>query len=121
MFRHRSLALALLLTFVALGCASTTPAQSLLISGESINGTGELFVNTAKLLTPPCNAKTLPRWETVCPAFKSFEHKFKEAWPMATGLWYAARRANDPKLEAPAETAINALRSELLTFASGGK
>jgi hypothetical protein len=117
---YRSLALALAV-LVSLGCASISPAQTLLVSGESINATGELFVNTTKLLTPPCNAHTLPNWAVVCPAFKTFGQKFQEAWPMATGLWYAARKANDPNLQAPAEAAIKALRTELNAFALGGK
>lgn len=110
-----------LIVLIMLGCSSFSPAQSLLVSGESINATGELFVNTAKLLTPPCDAHTLPNWSTICPAFKSFEHKFKKAWPAATGLWYAAREARDPKLQAPAEAAISSLRSELTKFSTGGK
>lgn len=123
MLKTRVFALALVL-FVGLTgsyCGSVTATRSLAVSGESINATGTLFVDTANLLTPPCNAHTLPNWDTVCPKFKSFEQKFKASWPMATGLWYAARKANDPKLQAPAETAISALRAELNTFVTGGK
>lgn len=118
---RRHLAFVLLPLLLTIACSSSGVTQTLAVSGETLAQTGDQFVNTANLLTPPCNARTLPNWETICPAFKSFGEKFKAAWPMATGLWYAARKANDPKLQASAESAIGALRTELNAFTMGGK
>ena len=113
-------ALLLCAVMLTVSCASLR-TQTLAVSGETLAQTGDQFVNTATLLTPACNAKTLPKWETICPAFKAFGLKFKESWPLATGLWYAARKANDPKIQASAESAIRALRAELTTFTTAGR
>lgn len=112
-----TVALAAVLT--AAGCATLQGVfgTSLVVSGETINSTGELFVSTAKGLTPPCNAKQLPA--DFCASFKAFEQKFKRAWPQATGLWYTARDVRDTKLQAPAADAVKALRNELDTFVAG--
>lgn len=119
---RRLVLLALLLTLTAgWPACSAIVGKSLLVSGETINATGDLFLTTNNLIVPACNAHTLPKWETVCPAYKAFEQKFKASWPLATGLWYAARKANDPKLQDSAESAIKSLRGELDTYIAGGK
>lgn len=112
----RSLSVVLLLVMLT-GCAAV--GKSLVISGESLVATGEQFVAVAKVYKQGCDVtKTIS--VTQCAKFAAFGEKFKQTYPLAAGVWYAARSSGDAAAEKQARAVIVDLATDLSALAVQG-
>ena len=106
---------ATLLCILALaGCASV--GQGLAVSGESLKAVGNEFIAVAEVYQKGCAAQTIK--PESCAAFRTFGLRFQAAYPIAVGLWTAARNANDAAAAKHAEAVIASLATDLSGMAS---
>ena len=113
--------LRLLLLPLLLASCSTFTAPPLVISGEALKAVGIQFVATATAVTNACVAKTLTMKQ--CDAFRSFEAKFKLAYPPAVTVQQVAMSFGDQTMAQNAATIIAGLVKELAPYTAliGGK
>ncbi len=104
-----------LFTFLLLlslhGCA-----QSLAVTGTTLEGVGDQFVAVAAVYKTGCDSGKLT--PTQCAAFKTFGTQFQRSYPLAVQTWKAARGANDAASAKQAEGVVTALASSLSQLAT---
>jgi hypothetical protein len=100
------------------GCAST---PSLVITGEGLKAVGSQFTATSTVITQACIAKTLT--VATCDQYRTFERKFKLAFPPAILVQETAMTFGDKTMAQNAMTILTGLVRELGTFTAmiGGK
>lgn len=132
MLKHVALSLALALALTTGACAGVT--KTLLVSEASLATANNTFADAATEISRRCNAvpQVAPVNPAFCSSFKTFEHKWKQAAPLATQLWKVARNTSDVSIQKNTEATLNTLAGELagfvaqlgatyLTPATGGK
>lgn len=123
----RSRALILVCLLLSTACASTTPTQALLVSGDALDLVGTQFVQVGTLYNQLLDAKLVTPAQYQ--AWATFATRFKSAYPTAVTAWKTARAAlaipnltTDTKatIQASQDQAaalVKALTSELATLA----
>lgn len=114
-FRH-VVALAILLPFLAVACASLPPQKVLVLSAITLEAAGEEFIQINELWNKLYDQKiiTPKQYEP----WKRFAGHFKFAFHEATVLWKSAKKAADGSKERQAEQIIQALAFDLAKFAA---
>ena len=108
----------LILVLVA-GCATFNFGRTLAITGESLDGTGKLFVKVAAGYKQGCDVAQ-PRTieQPQCAKFRTFGQHFQKSFPLAVQLWEQARVAKDEDMQDDVEDVIVDLTSTLTEFAA---
>jgi hypothetical protein len=107
-------AMVLMAAFAILaGCTTTLDA-----TGQTLSSVGSEFVQVAHIYEDGCKLGTIK--PDACAMFRVFGVKFKASYPLAVGLWNAARAGNDKAVAGKAQEAITELATELTTLAVQG-
>ena len=101
---------AVVLTLVALltaGCA----LKSLFVSAVSLEAVGVQFHAVSEQVTQGCEKRVIT--VQTCERYRVFGENFKRAYPLAVGVWKAARTADDTASQEKAEDVVRALARDL--------
>lgn len=98
---------AALLALVLCGCAGT----GMVVTGESLNATGETFIATADAMHAALENKaiTVEQYRQ----FAEFGRRFQATYQLAFELWKSAREVQDAVLEGRVTTILAQLAIEL--------
>lgn len=120
-------AVMLVMVLALLVSCSSSGQKALVVSGTSIQSVGEQFVVVTEQVTAGCKAQTIP--QDTCTRYAAFGVQFKKTYPLAVGLWKAARASGDVAAQKKAEDVIVQLAGDLtklatealVSFGVGGK
>ena len=112
---RRASPLLLALVLLLAGCGMMTRQTTLLATGEALRGLGEEFRHVADIYTTSCEAKKIP--VASCSDFRTFGLRFQKTYPLAIGLWEAARKANDRAAQRRVAVVLEGLAEDLSRLA----
>lgn len=107
---------ALILSICLLLSACSSASQSLVITGETLKGLGNEFVQVATIYKQGCDESKTIKPED-CQRFRSFGQQFQKSYPLAVQLWEAARSASDLNTQKKVNELITQLTADLSAFA----
>ena len=108
----RSLVIGCILMLVT-GCSAS---RSLVVTGESLRGIGNEFVQVATIYKQGCDVTKIIA-QPHCQKFRTFGEQFQKSFPLAVQLWEAARSANDSIMQDKITKLITGLATDLSEFA----
>lgn len=98
------------------GCSMLGFGKSLVVTGESLKGVGNEFVQVSAVYKKGCDVdKTIAQPQ--CQNFRTFGEKFQKTFPLTVQLWEAARASNDKNMQGKVEEVIVDLATALSEFA----
>lgn len=104
----------ILLVLLLTGCSAVQTVKGLFVSGVSLEAVGVQFAEVSEQVTKGCEQKVVP--QTTCEKYRAFGLNFKRVYPLAVGMWEAARRANDAATQRKAEDVMRSLSNDLTTL-----
>lgn len=104
---------AVLAVLLLAGCA-----QSLAVTGQSLKAVGEEYEAVSLVFGQACQGGVIA--PVTCAKYRSFQERFRKAYPLAVGVWDAARKANDANAQKQARVAIEGLAADLSALAVEG-
>ena len=95
------------------GCASIKP---FFVSGVSLEVVGDQFAAVSEQITVGCERRVIT--PSTCERYRVFGENFKKSYPLAVGVWQAARKANDKGMQGKAEDVVRQLSTDLSKLAA---
>lgn len=115
---YRLIPLLIVIAVLAMGAScGTSSSAALLVTGEAIKGVGQDWLAVNKALVQACKPSAPTLDAVTCAQARAFAIKFKQAYPVASELYYSAVRVNDIALAGDAKSAVSRLAVEALTLA----
>lgn len=96
-----------LILWLLTGCA----LKSLFVSAVSLEAVGVQFAAVSEQVTQGCEKRVIT--VQTCERYRVFGENFKRAYPLAVGVWKAARTADDTASQEKAEDVVRALARDL--------